>query len=797
MGKAERQQKRLAVGWQALERGDLRAAEHVARDALERDRRDTRGSRLLGQVLLQQGRFSEALVPLGEVFRDTKEREAGCQLGHGYLLAGDPKGAEAVLEQLVRSFPGFVDGLNLLGIALVRQSRYEEAVKVFSSALERDPRVAGTSSNMGNALLELERYEDAIPYFRKAIELQPDFSQAHNSLALAYRGLKRFGEALGYAEQACRAAPNDPTAFNNLGAILAELGRLEEAVANQRKAVALAPDYATAYADLGRALHRQGYVAEAIECYRISLLRDPRAADVHGDLGAAYQQEMRIDEAAQSYRKAIELDPRLASACNNLGLVLQHLGRHTEAIAYFRLALEIEPGRDNSLSNLAWSELMCCRWTEFDIRTEAIRRSVAEGGGVTEPFVFVAIPNSPEEQQICATAYTSSRSPDRASPPAPTRHEKIRLAYLSADFQDHVMAHCLAELFEIHDRSRFEVIAVSFGPDDRSEMRARLARGVDRFLDVRASSDADMAKAVRDLEVDIAIDLMGHTAKSRPAALARRPAPIQVNYLGYPGTMGAEFIDYILADRFVLPEEHQSFYTEKVVYLPDSYQVNDSKRAIAADARTRTEAGLPPEGFVFCCFNSSYKIQPRMFDIWMRLLRQVPGSVLWLLRNSALAEENLRNEAHARDIGSDRLVFAPRVGIADYRARSRLADLYLDTLPYTGHGTTSDMLWAGLPVLTCAGNTFAGRVAGSLLHAVGLPELVTTSLEEYEALGLKLATDPHLLKELRARLERNRNTAPLFDTDRFRRHIESAYTTMWEVQQRGEPPRAFAVDLVE
>ncbi|HMH18234.1 MAG TPA: hypothetical protein VK572_08810, partial [Burkholderiales bacterium] len=436
-------------------------------------------------------------------------------------------------------------------------------------------------------------------------------------------------------------------------------------------------------------------------------------------------------------------------------------------------------------------------WHERGARVETLRGHVREGRSIVDPFAFLVACQELDEQKLCAEHYLADALPEGLPVPyrsGRVRHDKIRVAYLSSDFHEHATAQLAAGLFELHDRSRFETIGVSFSPDDGSEMRKRVSGSFGRFSDVRAMSDAEVAHLLRELEVDIAVDLKGYTKGSRPGILAHRSAPIQVSYLGYPGTMGAGFIDYILADEFILPPQHQGFYTEKAVYLPGSYQVNDSKKRIAERAPTRAEAGLPQEGFVFCCFNISYKIQPPMFDIWMRLLCLAPGSVLWLLRDNALAEENLRKEARARGVEPHRLVFASRMKLDEHLARHRLADLFLDTLPYNAHTTASDALWAGLPVLTCAGGAFAGRVAGSLLHAVGLPELVTQSLEEYEALALTLASEPPRLGEIRRKLERNRATAPLFDTDRFRRHLESAYTTMWDIWQRGEQPRAFAVD---
>jgi protein O-GlcNAc transferase len=367
------------------------------------------------------------------------------------------------------------------------------------------------------------------------------------------------------------------------------------------------------------------------------------------------------------------------------------------------------------------------------------------------------------------------------------------VAYLSADFRTHATAMLMAGVFEAHDRTRFETTAISFGADDKSPMRARLEKGFDTFIDVRTVSDADVAQRLRDAETDIVVDLKGYTQEGRPGILAYRPAPIQAQYLGYPGTMAADYVDYAIADKTVIPEDHRRYFTEQIIYLPDTYQCNDSKRAIAPRAPSRFEVGLPEKAFVFCCFNNNHKILPAVFDVWMRLLRQIDGSVLWLLQDNAAVVRNLGREAQARGIAPDRLVFAKRCLPPDHLARQRLADLFLDTLPYNAHTTCSDALWAGLPVLTVLGGSFAGRVAASLLSAIGLPELITQSLGEYEALAVKLARDRGALAAIKEKLARHRQTHPLFDTARFTRNLEAAYVGMWERHQRGARPQSFAV----
>ena len=438
-----------------------------------------------------------------------------------------------------------------------------------------------------------------------------------------------------------------------------------------------------------------------------------------------------------------------------------------------------------------------CDWGDLGRDWSRLRAGVQAGKRCATPFALLPTNASSAEQLLSARIWTADKNPPATNPVwrgERYHHERIRIAYLSADFHDHPMAILMAGLFEQHDRSRFETIALSFGADPQNEMRSRLKGAFERFIDVRQVSDREIAELMRELEVDIAVDLMGFTAGSRTGIFAFRPAPIQVNYLGYAGTLGADYIDYILADRMVVPEAQQVHYAEKLVYLPDTFQVNDSGRRIADRSPTRAQAGLPGQGVIFCSFNNNFKITPDVFDVWMRLLGEVKGSVLWLQQSNEAAAGHLKHEAARRGVAPDRLIFAPRTTLLeDHLARYRLADLFLDTLPYNAHTTASDALWAGLPVLTCMGATFAGRVAASLLNAVGLPELITHSLQDYEGLALKLATDSGLLAEMRAKLQINISACSLFDTNRFRKRLEAAYQTMWEKWQTGDNPASFAV----
>jgi protein O-GlcNAc transferase len=605
----------------------------------------------------------------------------------------------------------------------------------------------------------------------------------------------RFQDALAPLSVVVQRAPRRG-ACHRLGYCHLALGDFKSAEQLLRREIAAHPDLVDAHNTLGVALINQGRPHEALAVFLEAARLDPRSATANNNVANVLGELGRNEEALRYLQKVIDANPGLADARHNLGMLLQKLKRHEQAAASLEAALRLAPRAAYTLSSLVWNELAICKWEGLTPHVDALRAQVRRGEIPAEPFVLVAVSPSPEEQRLCAQRHVREKLPQR--PPlwrgSRYRHDRVRLAYLSADYSEHATAYLAAGLFERHDRSRFEVIGVSYGPDDHSPMRQRLMRAFDQFVDVRSRGDEETARLLHEMQVDVAIDLKGYTTGARPEILSYRPAPVQVSYLGFPGTMAAPFIDYIVADRWVLPAEARVHYTEQVVYLPDSYQVNDAARSVAERTPSRAQAGLPRDGFVFCCFNNSYKIMPPVFAVWMKLLREIPQSALWLLEDSAEAKRRLQQAAQAAGVDAARLVFAARVAPAEHLARHRLADLFLDTLPYNAHTTASDALWAGLPVLTCAGNTFAGRVAGSLLRAVGLPELVTRSLHEYETLALQLARDPSRLADIRGRLERNRSTTPLFDLERFRRHLEAAYLAMWETSQRGEPPRGFSVE---
>ena len=682
-----------------------------------------------------------------------------------FFQSGNLVEAERLCTVVLRTEPNSFDALHLLGIVAARRGRFDEADRLLSRALTINQKSPEAYSNHGNVQRARGQFAEALASYDRALALKPAFVDALNNRGSALKDLERFDEALESYDRALALKPDLAIAHYNRGATLSALQRHEEALASYDRALTLKRDFAEALNNRGAALS---------------------ALKRHG-------------EALASYDRALALRPAFAEALQNRGAALAYLGRHEAASKALEQALKLNPALPFAKGNLLHARMHCCDWRTYEDDSMRVIADVRAGKRVAEPFMFLTISDSAEDQLRCSQTWVRDQCPPTASTAwtgGRYRHERIRVAYVSSDFRAHPLGYLMAALFEQHDRGRFETIAVSLGVDDGSAMRSRLEAAFDRFIDVRGHSDRDVVKLMREMEVDIAVDRNGFTTGARPGIFSLRPAPIQVNYLAYPGTIGADHMDYLIADETVIPREEQAWYTERVVYLPDSYLVNDSKRHIAEGKPTRMEVGLPERGFVFCSFNNNHKISPRMFDVWMLLLRQVEGSVLWLLEGNATAQRHLRQEAAARSIDPQRLIFAPRIAQEDHLARHRLADLFLDTLPYNAHTTASDALWAGLPVLTCMGKTFPGRVAASLLRAIGLPRLITNSLDEYKSLALQLASGPTPLEEIREELARNRQAWPLFDTDRFRRNIEAAYVEMWERNQRGDPPASFAVEPI-
>jgi predicted O-linked N-acetylglucosamine transferase (SPINDLY family) len=687
-------------------------------------------------------------------------RELQAALDH--QRAGRISDALKICKRLVREAPDSFECIYLLAMLHAEQRDLTAAIEMFRRAAGIRPEFTDAQYNLAVALSMAARHEEAVKCYEQILQANPRHLDARNNYAASLLASGRALDALHQYDQLIALSPASADAYNNRGMVLERLRRFDQALGDYDKAIALRPDFPQACVNRGNVL--------------VGLRRS--------------------DDALASYRKAVGLKPDFADAYNNIGNIYCDRGHYEEALEAYNQALALKVDDSEARSMRLYAKMHLCDWSNFKSECSSVTSGIKRGAPVY-PFTILAFSSSLDEQFHCARLF-SKRYPLSARPlwrGEKYSHDRIRVAYVSTDFRQHAVASILAGMFEDHDKSKFEVTAVSIGPDDGSEMRQRLQRAFEHFVDARQLSDDEIAIRIREAEIDILIDLNGYTAGARFGIFAHRAAPLQVGYLG--GTRGADYIDYLIADRTIVTPGQRPYYAEKIIYLPDSFQPIDDKRIVSDNVHSRAELGLPEKGFVFCCFNNSYKIVPRNFDSWMRILKRIDGSVLWLREDKAAASANLRKEAEARGVAGERLVFAQRMpSVEEHLGRHRSADLFLDTLPFNAHTTADDALWAGLPVLTQAGEALPGRVGASLLRAIGLPEMIAGTEEEYERIAIELASDPAKLEAIRAKLTRNRLTTPLFSTALFTRHMEGAYLAIYRRWREGLAPDDVSVARV-
>lgn len=680
-----------------------------------------------------------------------------------------------------------------------RAGRLTDAIRVYNKILQKTPSNIDCVNALAGLYAQQGELNAAISLFRRAAKLRPNVPDSHYNLAVALSMIGQHIEAIPHYKHALKLNPRHVGARNNYATTLLQGGQAKEAIQQYNELIAVEPHSAGAYNNRGMAQQALKRNRESLDDFDKAIALQPSFAEAYANRGNVLVELRRSDEAIANYQKAIALQPTFAAAYNNLGNIHFHTGSYQQAVAFYDKGLCLDPGDSEARSVRFLAKMHLCDWSNFE-NEQADFVSYVKSGSATSPFIALTVSSSPEDNLLCASKFSEVRFPPSPEPIWRGRiysHDRIRIAYVSCDFREHPIAYLMAGLFEHHDRSRFEVTAISFAPDQDTALVRRLRAAFEQFIDVRADSDQAIAELIQRHEIDIAVDLVGYTEGARPNIFAQRVAPIQVNYLGFSGTMGTKYFDYIIADPTVIPIQDFGFYSEKVVWLPDAYLPTDDTRTISTSTPSRRDLGLPEDGFVFCCFNQSYKINPTIFEVWMRLLRKVEGSVLWLREYSEIAARNLRSEAQRRGVAPERVIFAGRLPLAaDHLARQRRADLFLDTRPYNAHTTATEALWAGLPVLTCRGSSFAGRVGASINSAVGMPELVTDTLSEYEAMALKIANEPDILSQIKEQLACNRQTHPLFDTTRFTHHLEAAYEQMWQTYRDRRPPTAFAVKKV-
>ncbi len=756
------------------------------------DTADSAETLVRAQALQGQGQAAAARVLYEQVLRtDPQQFDALNAMG---ALSGQAQDFDAALTYLDRAIavrPHDPAPYVNRGNVLRQLKRPEAAIASFDAAIARNRDEAIAYLGRAEAQRDLGRGEQALADYVTAIAISPALIQAHVRRALLLQELGRFEDSLGAFDVALTVAPGLADAHAYRGLTLFHLRRYDDAVASYDRAIAIRSDQAATHLFRGNALKELNRLPEAVASYELAISTYPQYAEAYTNRGIVLTGLGRMEEALASYDRALEIKPGAAETHFNRGFLLRIMQRFVEASAAYKVAAALAPQLDCLPGARLEAGLQACDWSEFDALVAQITEGVLGDRVVSHPATLLAAIDSPSLQLRAAQIWVRHCcAPDATLGPHTARRSsgKIRVGYFSADFREHPLSRLLADLIETHDRARFEVLGFAFGPRVDDEMRRRLERGFDRLIDIHERSDRDAAALARQLDVDIAVDLGGYTYDSRSGIFALRAAPLQINYLGYPGTLGAGYIDYIIGDHTVVTPESEPFFSEKIIYLPDCFQVNDRARRIADRTFTRAELKLPATGCVFCCFNTSYKIQPETFASWMRILQRAPTAVLLLVSGQAAVEQNLRAHASAHGVDPDRLCFGEPLAPPLYLARYRSADLFLDTLPYNAGTTASDALWAGLPVLTLAGASFAARMAASLLRSVGLPELAVTTRPAYEDLAVELASNPRRLTELKERLARNRETSPLFDTVRFARNLESAYLAIHERHLKGLPP---------
>ncbi len=646
----------------------------------------------------------------------------------------------------------FSEALNLF-----KNGKLNEAKNTCEKILKQETNNSQVYNLYAFTLHYLEKFDAAVEYWSKAIKINPNYIEAYNGRGNAFIKLQKLDDAIINFNQAIKINPKYFEAYNNLGNAFINLEKLDQAMASYDQAIKIKPDYAHAY-------HGRAYTL---------------------------MKSLKLEEAVNNWNKAIKINPNFVAAYSERGHALVALNRLGEALESYNNAYILNPDYKFLLGNLIHTKFKLCSWKSVVENLEELKNKILKIEKSSPPFPTLSFFDLPQLQKISAEIWIKENFSKKSfieKIPKKKSEKKIRIGYYSADYYEHATSYLIAELIELHDKSKFEIFGFSFGPDKDDKMRKRISKAFDQFIDVNLKSDKEVAQLSRDLKIDIAVDLKGFTQFSRFGIFVERCAPIQVNYLGHPGTLGTDCIDYIIADKVLIPQKNQKDYSEKIIYLPHCYQVNDSNKKISDKVFTRKELELPKDGFIFCCFNKNYKITPNVFDCWMKILKKVKGSVLWLFENNPITIKNLQQEANKRDVGSDRLIFAKPMALDKHLARHKVADLFLDTFPYTAHTTCSDALWAGLPVLTCTGESFASRVSASLLNAIGLSELVTHTHKEYEGMAIELANNLIRLKEIKNELEKNKLEKPLFNTKLFTKHIESAYTEIHKKYIKNKKP---------
>ena len=778
-------------------KGDLEAAINSFKQALKINPDYAEVYINMGATLNDKGDLGAAINSYKQALKiQPNNADAYSNIGNALKDKGDLEAAINSYRKALKIRPNYAEVYNNMGVALQATGNLETAINSYKKALNIKPNYAEAYNNMGIAHKDKGDLEVAIHSYKQSLKIRPDYAHAYNNMGIALKDKGDLEAAIHSYQQALNIKPNYAEACSNMGNALKDKGDLESAIHSYKQAIQINPGYAEAFNNIGNALKDQGDLVAAIKNYKQATQINPNYAHAYYNLGIALQGNDNLEAAIESYKQAVTIKPDYAEAYYNLGTALNSIGDKKAAIENYRQALHIKPDYAKARAQKLHQQAQICDWDAIEKDLALIPKLGIHTQAVS-PFSMLSLEDSPERHKMRSEAFSKKFDEHKTllppKPQLPQKSQRLRIGYFSADFREHAVAYLIAKVLETHDRRRFDVYGYSIGPAKGSDMRQRLSKAFDVFIDVQGMSDKEVALLARQDKIDIAIDLTGYTANHRAGIFAYRAAPVQISYLGYSVTMGADFMNYIIADPVLIPSGYEQYYSERILRLPNSFMPTDNTRPISTRLMTRSDMGLPEIGFVFCCFNNNYKISPREFDLWMRVLLKVEGSVLWLRNSNALSENNLRKQAETRGVEPSRLVFAERAPLEEHLARQKLADLFIDTFAYNAHTTASEALWAGLPLVTMLGDSFAARVAGSLLTAIGLPELITETEQDYEALILHLATHPERLAQIRETLMDNRLSTPLFDTELYTKHLEDGYQQAYQRYADGKLPKNILV----
>jgi len=708
-------------------------------------------------------------------------------------------------EESIRSFkkvielnPKYADGHNNLGVVLQEKGDLDESIKCFNKAMSLKPNYSQAYNNAGIVYQKKGKLSLAAKYTKRAIFFNPNYFEAYNNLATITQDQGKFNQAIEYFNKAISLNPSYSEAYYNLGLAFSKLNEFDSAIKSYKKALSLKPNYSEACNGLAAIISQQGKLDEAIKLFNKAISLKPNYSEAYFNIGIVFKKLNRLDEAIDSYKKAINLKPNYVESFYNIATIFQEQGKLDEAIDYYDKALLIRPDYEKAQAQKLHQKAKICDWKNFQ-QDKELHSKLGTLKKHVPPFTMLFFEDDARNHYLRSKLYAKKKYLQKQIPfdkkNKISKNERLRIGYFSADLQNHATMYLASKIFENYNKKKFEIYVYSFGKSlEHDKVREKLKKSVDVFKDVTSLNDKDIAMLAREDQIDIAIDLKGYTKNSRTGIFAYRAAPIQINFLGYPGTMGAKFFDYIIADLTLIPETKKNLYSEEIIYLPHTYQPTSHSSIILDKTFTKSEMNLPNHCFVFCCFNNSYKVSPNEFNIWMRILNKVENSVLWLIGSNKWVKQNLKTEAEKHGISCNRLIFANHLSHSDHLARLKLADLFLDTFNVNAHTTASDALWAGLPVVTKLGKSFVSRVAGSLLKAIGLPELVTENEKDYESLIIDLALNPDKLLKIKEKLLINRISQPLFDSEMYTRHLENAFKQAYEHHINGIMPKTIIIN---